>query len=556
MKKRFGRAAVIVLLPILLYGIVGPLEIYVGNSKEFNFEMKDFFGYFVLASILGLAIGTCILALIPKKVSKYLEGIICGLSFLSYLQNMFWNKKLINQDGSAMDWSTLTDYAAINIVIWILLFLAICLLPLYLKKYYDKILLGGSAFICLLQLTALVGLLVSAMNSNHDESHYALSGEKQYQVAAGNNVIIFVLDRYSNGVFDEMRQENAKTTEGLKDFVYYNNAECHYSFTFPSLAHILTGVNVDCSMTPDEWEEAIWQEARCEDYYSLLHSKGYECNFFSAGNVFSVLGNVGYLDGKYDNVVEAKPQIDHFLLVRLFEKMTIYRYVPYVIKPRFETLTSIFQEASAYVVENGVDYENVSFYESLKQKGLSINDETENEYRVIHLEGIHGPRTTTAEATYTDEGLYYDDKEPTEVETATGLSIILDEYIKQLKELDVYDNATIIITADHGVEYDPQPLFLVKLPNIAMDEMQVTSAPIMHDDLQATVLTVLGENCEGYGTSIFDWSEDSIRTRESWFPSEGFQVYSYEGNRYDLLEKMESQNSRSEGVETGWKHSW
>lgn len=556
MKKRIGRSAVILLLPILLYGLVGPLEIYASNTSEFNFEVKDFYFYFVIASLVLLLAGTVILAAVPQKVSRYFEGIIFGFSFLSYIQNMFLNRKLINADGSQMDWESLKGYSAGNLVIWILVFAAIVCLPLYGKKVCEKIYLWGSAFLSVLQITAWIGLLVSSFSVEMEE-HYALSGEKQYQAAAGQNIIIFVLDHYSNGVFDSCRQQYPEIEESLNDFTYYNNAECHYSYTFPSLSHILTGAEVDCSQTPEQWKESCWQEERCLDFYQKLRDKGYECNFYSDGSVYSVLGNVGYLKESFQNVIEAEPKTDHFLLVRLFEKMTIYRYVPYVLKPRFEVLTNIFQEASSYVIENGVNYGNVAFYEGLQENGISINGDTENGFTVIHLEGIHGPRTTTANAEYTDRGLYYDEEEPTPIETAKGLSIILDAYLQELKETGVYEDAAIIFTADHGDEEDPQPIFLIKEPGKQQEEMQINSAPVSLDDLQATILEIMGEEDPSlYGTSIYQWQENSERSRESWFSAEGFQIYTYDTNREELLDKIKNQDYTVEGKETGWKHSW
>ena len=177
MGKRIGRSAVILLLPILLYGLVGPLEIYASNTSEFNFEVKDFYGYFAAASLLLLLIAAVILAVIPQKVSKYLEGLICGFSFLSYIQNMFLNRELINEDGSQMDWEAMEGYSIVNLILWILIYAAILLLPLYGKKFYDKIYLWGSAFLCILQITAWVGLFVSSLSVKLDD-HYALSGEK------------------------------------------------------------------------------------------------------------------------------------------------------------------------------------------------------------------------------------------------------------------------------------------------------------------------------------------------------------------------------------------
>lgn len=39
---------------------------------------------------------------------------------------------------------------------------------------------------------------------------------------------------------------------------------------------------------------------------------------------------------------------------------------------------------------------------------------------------------------------------------------MLDAYLQQLKDLGIYDNSTIIITADHGSEARSQMIFFMK----------------------------------------------------------------------------------------------
>ncbi len=159
-------------------------------------------------------------------------------------------------------------------------------------------------------------------------------------------------------------------------------------------------------------------------------------------------------------------------------------------------------------------------------------------FSVIHLMGLYDLWHTNADGTYSVE-------ETSLSETSEGVAVVMQEYIRQLKALegDVYDNATIIITADHGIDRNtPQPIYFIKPPYVSQEEMQITSAPISHDDFQATVLTCIGQDTSGYGTSVFDWKEGDQRTREYWFPADrvvdgakGFYVYTYDTDRYELM---------------------
>ena len=86
---------------------------------------------------------------------------------------------------------------------------------------------------------------------------------------------------------------------------------------------------------------------------------------------------------------------------------------------------------------------------------------------------------------------------------AKGSMKIVEEYIKQLKELGQYDNTTIIITADHGywyfidrpLEETTSPYMLVKPAQSAeldAEPFKVSTAPVSHMDFPATVLKAMG----------------------------------------------------------------
>lgn len=51
-EKRASEALLLSLLPVMLYGILGPLEIYAGNTDEFVFILKDFFCIFLILSFI------------------------------------------------------------------------------------------------------------------------------------------------------------------------------------------------------------------------------------------------------------------------------------------------------------------------------------------------------------------------------------------------------------------------------------------------------------------------------------------------------------------------
>lgn len=534
-KKKLKISLAFTLLPILLYGILGPLEIYAGNADEFIFILKDFFWVFLGISLVLWLLGSVVLAFLPEKIENVFCAVIFIISILSYIQNLFLNIQLMNMNGSSMDWGSMHKTMTNNLLIWVALAFILTVIPFVLKKQYQRIYMGITLFISAVQIITVISLLITTLPITYRQK--TVSAEGQLDVAPGSNVIVLLFDSLYNTQFEETMSEHPEIAESLKDFIYYDNADCHYNFTFPSLAHMMTGVEYDCTMDPEEWRIACWHEERSDNFYNMLHDLGYECDLYSYGYIHKSVGPIENIEHIIANVTETIPVIDYRLLYIELEKMTIYKYVPYILKPRFEVQDYVIHDIALWE-DNEVPHENGDFYRVLTEEGLSVNALLENKFSIIHLAGLHEPWLTHADGTQSEEitGLS---------ETSEGIAVIIREYLEQLQNLEggIYDNATIIITADHGINRNtPQPVYFIKPPHTMQEKMQITSAPISHDDFQATVLTCIGQDATGYGTSVFDWKEGDQRTREYWFPadrvvdgSRGFYVYTYHTDRYELM---------------------
>jgi len=86
--------------------------------------------------------------------------------------------------------------------------------------------------------------------------------------------------------------------------------------------------------------------------------------------------------------------------------------------------------------------------------------------------------------------------------------------MEEMKRLGLYDDATIIITADHGdKDANMQVVYFIKEAGETHDEMDENAAPISHDDFPGTLLSIIGGDYSQYGTSIYDWNEGDKRQR-------------------------------------------
>lgn len=543
-KKKWTRTILVILLPVVSYFLLGPLEIYFGNQKDFAFKYSDFFWLFLLLSVSVLMLGSLIIALLPEKVNRILSALILGIGVASYVQNMFMNIKLSEVNGAPMDWTSLGNFPTINGIIYCGIVVVIVVLSLMLEKYWNAISMGSAAFLSAVQLVAVISLLVTAPAKTSDTTDLQESGEKQFKVASESNIIVFILDTFGNTQIEQIQEIYPDALDGLKDFTYYNNADCHYYVTFPSMTHMLTGLEFDFDMSAPKWLQKAWTSPKANTFFETIRDVGYERNLYSLETGY-VYGDMSNLEGKFDNILPMKQIVHKWQLLKKMGKLSIYRYVPYFVKPYFEVVTKDFSTVTDIEEGRSVVDDNGEFYQVLVNEGLSVDEKMEKAFIIQHLFGVHKPYTINADAQIVEES--------TMTETGMGLITIVNEYLQQLKELNVYDKSTIIITADHGAWYggDTQPIYFIKKRNETHDGILMNSAPISADDFQATILSILEKDYSEYGTSIYDWNEEDERERTVYMPMideeypavEGsvfnvYYKYSYFGDKKELNQKV------------------
>ena len=543
--ERLRYTMLIVLMQIISFVILGPLEIYFGNEKDFAFSYGDFFWLLLLIAIAVWAIGSLLVAALPEKLCVITNAVILGIAIASYIQNMFMNVKLSEADGSPMNWNELKSFTIINLIVWIVILALVICGSVFLKKYWTKISMGAAAFFSLIQVVAVISLVLPAMTEHKESGNLQMATDERFQVAKENNIIIFVLDTFGNMQYEEALKKYPEIAEDLSDFTFYNNADCHYYCTFPSMTHMLTGNEFDFNATSEGWMQTAWTSERAVNFYQTLHDDEYTVNLYSATPGY-VYGDLENLYGKIDNVRGVDTIVKKGILVKRICKMSIYKYVPYIVKPYFEVLSKEFDSVVEYAEGDSCTDDNGEFYQLLLNNPLEISNDMKNAVIIQHIFGTHQPYTLNQNAEIVEEA--------DRIDTIKGLSVILNEYMQQLKDIGMYDDATIIITADHGAWYggDTQPIFFIKQSGETHEALAVNEAPISLDDMQATILSLAGEDYSAYGTSIFDWNADDARERtvymrrnDEQYPEvqgSSFNVYyqyTYVGKRNNLNERVE-----------------
>jgi len=472
------------------------------------------YGEFAGRLAVGGVIATLILALVifalPDKVSRVLASVVFGIALAGYIQTMFLNQNLdllgVNPEGYVAKNAT----AVPNLIIWGAIVIAVIVFSLTKTELWEKIVSFCAGALTIMQVAALASLMLTAGEEAYERpaENWHISGMDQYTVSAKENVIVIILDYFSNQYIDRMEAVYPGATDYLHDFTYYSNVDCVYFGTFPSLPHILTGQEVEMSKPINEWCKDIWSNEETNRFYEELQQNGYVTNVYTPDtNILCGLNDVEILNGKIHNVINSSQEVEvlNDILYRTMVKMSAYRMFPEMIKPYFYANIDEYEDV-VQVKEYKINHNNYEFYEGLLEQGLT-KDEDSNYYIVQHLMGPH--------LWTTDENGYYKEDSTIE-ETSKGCMTVVEEYLNQLKELGVYDSSTIIITADHGEGFASQVIFYMKQPGETHDVSPVTNAPVSFYEFLPTIADAAGLDAASYGETVYDYEEGEQRERTYW----------------------------------------
>ena len=310
------------------------------------------------------------------------------------------------------------------------------------------------------------GLHVNPNYNAANRFYYALDGEKEYSLSKSGNVVIFIVDYFANNYLNATVESNLRTLGQFNDFTYYNNCDPRYIGTYPSVTHMLTGYEYSPKLLVGEFFEKAWTSDSANYIFNTVHDKGYEFRYYYYTSISD--GAMSWAVGKLDNLLDYKSDP-----TRVAEP--IYSYT--------------------------------DFLEQLKARGGLTLDDTDKKYiQMIHLRGAHAPYSSDVNGNYKpDAG---------RDENVTGYMAMVANYIAEMKRLGVYDDSTIIITADHGdKQANMQVVYWIKQPGEHHSEWAVNSAPISHCDFPGTLMRLIGAEYP-YGDSIFDWAPGEKRTRQ------------------------------------------
>jgi len=448
--------AVLLFLCFMLF-VFAPFEIYLSAKDSFFFEGYELVSFFALAFVCSFACASLVnvlMVLLGEKIHTIFFALCFSLSVALYIQGNYILADYGQLDGNSINWA---DYRVEGLISHGVFIVAVLVGLLLLKKVnvmsYMKAAGGISVCIILVQIVTLSTLMLQAGGLGK-EPVYVTTTKDEYTYSQNENIFVFLLDTFDSKVIrDLLDSEDAEECRRvLEDFTYYPDTSSMYSNTRFSVPNIFSGVQVKDGMSYDEYAQEAFQK---NALYTGLIDKGWKCRVFTDLQIPENTDEIAFDNmEKYTLTVSSHRRLGEYML-----KLIGFRYLPQCFKEYCWFYSDDMNDLIRIHSEDGYkifSWNNQEFYEGIETASV---EDINGVYSFYHLEGTHVPFKTNRD-------LSYSDSEVTIHEEAMAMMTLLDEFIGKLKELNIYDNSSIVILADHGYyDYRQNSIFFVKGKN-------------------------------------------------------------------------------------------
>ena len=468
-----------------------PWSVYFGNSLQISFIFKDFVNLNLLVLTVSIIGGSIVLLLIPPKISDYLVAIIAGLGLCVYAQAMFMNQNLRAMDGFEPVWSEHRIFGIFNLIVWVIILLVPIVLKRVIPSLFAKIISITTGIILFLELLATASMVISAGPNvwSHTDSYY-INGSNQFQLSKEKNVVVFVMDMLDSRFTEKCFEIYPETKEIVKDFIWYKDARSNYTRTFPGLCHELTGSYLVLPVNGyKDLFERLWHSPSAQSFYKQMTEAGFDARIYVNSDE-SIFGPTEYYHDYFSNIEpgsDVSYTIDFARLCKCFVQMSGYSFSPYLAKHyffySFDFSDQIVQKKITGITSdpnNSIYDDNSLFLRKMISSGIST-DANKPSLLFYYIIGTHIPWQYDEKSNRTEEP--FDNPYP----TTRGCFHILSEFIRLLKEKDIYDNTAILLCSDHGditVGFSSYMTFMIKpfhenKPELSIDNSKVSSIDIL-----------------------------------------------------------------------------
>lgn len=501
---------------LMVSAFTGPsIEIVSGAQASLNFSLQDTLPLVLAASAIGTLAAGLALSLVRGRAFDVLCALVVAAGIGCYAEALFLNGPLPAADGTPLHLSNYKTITVISGLVWLAIFAGA--LALAFKKVAIARGLGLTLCLCLLavQGVSLASLATeAAVPAPKSETTFngLMTTEGIYELGARDNVVVFVLDTYDTAYLKQAVADHPDLLDSFTGFTWFQNATSAMIPTRYGVPYLLTGTELQPGQSHGDYVRTRYEKS---SLIPAVKEQGYDVGIYTDSLLTNRL--TPYASNLYDT--------DHLRvnppgLLKMLVKVSLYRDMPWILKKPFWFYTDQINQNSLDASMDSYIIDDPALYQGLKREGLSIGDEPKA-FRFIHTLGAHGPLSMDEDGNRgTEETLTWEQQ-------WVGSINFVSDYLDEMKRLGVYDDATVVVTADHGefgwtwgpLEHPSSAMLLVKpreTPEEAARPLQVSQAPTGALDYAPTLIDAVGADRTGYGPTVWEIPEGTDRDRYYW----------------------------------------
>jgi len=529
-------AAFGIILPVLG---TGTIEMYIANSNDLPFPLRDMVTGALLTSLIGSTVLATLTAVLRGRVFDLVLSLLVGVGLASWVQSLFLNIKVGSFMGNQFPWNQHLRATLVDLVIWIVL-IALPLAVRYVsRKTWRWVVIMVPAVIMTAGAVA-AGVAVARYSGSGSHDTRYLSMEGIHEVSSTSNIIVFLVDATDVRVIESMKEDPYFSFDPLRGFTSFDQTVALYQETFPTLTYMFTGQKYSW----DESQESYFDRAYSTPWlFSELKQRGYKINLYSQAD--GLYSSPSQLSQWVDNMTPSGARVNYKTMMTNMGRLSAFGRSPLALQPSLamnpDAFNSVLQASAGLAPPYKIN--DALLYQEILDNPLTVGG-AQPQFSFIDMIGAHNPAVLTADAR-SIPGLTTDERQQVE-----GDFHIIYTYLDQLRSLGLYDSSTIIIMADHGlhVEHTIRTLSAPLLPCLFIKPVNAPDAPLQYSDAPTymsnfvpTIVQAAGGDPAPFGQTYFQVTPiDNPVRRYYWIrhaildlPAEVI-VYDIIGNARDL----------------------
>ena len=464
---------------IVTFCIFMPSSLFLGNIDQFAVGFAALIPLLMAASLITAAVVILIGLIVPKKICNIYAAVIFGGALAAYVLGNFLNPDFGVLNGRQIQWSQFKVNGIISTVVWIVLIVVPPVIVCFKKDIMTNIIKWGSLFLSSIQVVTLVVLIVSSKRSV--DYSYVVTKNDEFALSSQGNVVVFIVDTLDNE--DAQNYVIDRYCEELKDFTYFDNMIGGGAPTALGVPLMLTGYQYDTTHSLADYRKKAYEEGTL---IQDMSDNGYDVKLYTSSEYLNGVNQEAVANTAGGQKYRISDKVQFF---KNIYKMSAFYAFPQIIKQYFWFYGDDFAACQAPENNNIIQYE-------LDDSQLYAGNKT---FTLYHMVGAHAPYEMNEQCVDVGETETSLDKQ------IQGVFRYINGYMQQMKDKGVYDNSTVIITADHGgYGLYERPAVFVKMADTHNDVMQVNSDSVTFKNLYATYgEAALGQK-SNYGNTLFD----------------------------------------------------